>query len=418
MRKQFSKMHKRITYANTHTVMATIFLWLAMMLTISCDAASNPSGFVGRWIGVSDLDKGSTMEFLSDGTGILVGKSGSTAIKWKTENNRLYITAEGSARAKSAGYKLQGSMLTLTEDNGKISEYTKCNKDCQKAAKEYAEAKKAEQTASSGVDKQLEDFKKSQRCGDETCPEYRGSEFLQCLNRVGSDCEKKFANEKKDKYDKGILCTIEGGKKCKKTIDEALVDSGEVEKIPGIKNLFSILDSMNKLEEEKKKINIDRDIMESKKEKQLELLKQKEEKLNKELTEIIQKQILNATITLKGISIYDFYPNTYWRGRYLRNLEGTKEIKEAASVIQCQKGKIDECDCHIGRYDKNPFKVLIFVDEKFAQKTDRGVYDITGTIIDFDFNDFGSIRSPRYEYGYPGIILPILLKSAKYIGEK
>jgi len=138
MRKQLSKMHRHI--ANTHTVMATIFLWLAMMLTISCDAASNPSAFVGRWIGVSDLDKGAIMEFLSDGTGIVAGRSGSTAIKWKTENDRLYIAATG--KAKSASYKLQGSMLTLTEDNGKVSEYTKCNKDCQEAAKKYDEAKK------------------------------------------------------------------------------------------------------------------------------------------------------------------------------------------------------------------------------------------------------------------------------------
>jgi uncharacterized protein (TIGR02145 family) len=81
------------------------------------------------------------MELLSDGTGIITGKgSKGDAIKWKTENGRFYVTVfdlEGWA----SGYKLQGSLLTLTGDDGKINEYAKCNKDCKEAAKEHFKAK-------------------------------------------------------------------------------------------------------------------------------------------------------------------------------------------------------------------------------------------------------------------------------------
>jgi uncharacterized protein (TIGR02145 family) len=113
-------------------------LGLALAFTLSCDTA-NPSALVGRWIEVSGETKGAVMELLSDGTGIVTYekafKEAGAAITWKTENGRFYMTASGVASA--SGYKLQGSLLTFTEDNGKVSEYTKCHKDCQEAVKEY-----------------------------------------------------------------------------------------------------------------------------------------------------------------------------------------------------------------------------------------------------------------------------------------
>jgi len=111
---------------------AIIALLLSMM---SCDTA-NPSALVGQWIAVSGKDKGNIMELSSDGTGVL-GFNG-IEITWKTESGRFYIT--GSNKERSTSYKLQGSVLTFTEDNGKITEYTKCNKDCSEAAKEYIAA--------------------------------------------------------------------------------------------------------------------------------------------------------------------------------------------------------------------------------------------------------------------------------------
>jgi len=114
-----------------------------LLLTASCDAA-NPSALVGRWVAVSgeDIDKSISLELLSDGTGVLTQKPQGVAITWKTEKDRFYLTAFGQAQAVS--YKLQGSVLTFTEDNGEVSKYAKCKNDCKEAAKEYAEAEMAE----------------------------------------------------------------------------------------------------------------------------------------------------------------------------------------------------------------------------------------------------------------------------------
>jgi uncharacterized protein (TIGR02145 family) len=116
-------------------------LGFALIFTVSSfAAANNPSALVGRWVGVSGEEKDNVMELLNDGTGILTkkGSEGGFAITWKAESGRFYMTA--SEVASAPGYKVQGSLLTFTEDNGKVSEYTKCNKDCKEAAKAYAEA--------------------------------------------------------------------------------------------------------------------------------------------------------------------------------------------------------------------------------------------------------------------------------------
>jgi len=120
------------------SVFGTAFIAL-LLLTMSCDAANNPSALVGRWVAVSGPDAvwNVRLELLSDGTGIHAGN----AITWKTENGRFYITA--SDKAKAMGYKLQGSVLTFTEDNGIITKYTKCNNDCGETAEKYAEAENA-----------------------------------------------------------------------------------------------------------------------------------------------------------------------------------------------------------------------------------------------------------------------------------
>jgi len=121
------------------TITLTAGFALAMIFTISCNATGNPSALVGRWIGVSGDEKGLVVELLSDGTGIYTKNSVGVPITWKTEKDRFYSTVSGLAGAWN--YKLQGSLLTFTEDNGKINEWTKCKQDCQEAVKEYVKAK-------------------------------------------------------------------------------------------------------------------------------------------------------------------------------------------------------------------------------------------------------------------------------------
>jgi hypothetical protein len=249
----------------------------------------------------------------------------------------------------------------------------------------------------------FEDFKKSLFCGDAVCSEYKSYIFSQCIKRVDSDCEKKLSDEKKDKPNKLKLCGLEGSKKCKKTIDETMADSGGIEKIPGIKSFFYIAaDSLSKLEEEKSKVYKDSDMMKAKKEKQLELLKKKEEKFGDEMLKIIQKQIINSPITLKGIYVHDFAE------AFFGSFPGKKETDQ---IIKYNDNGNYSWLCPIGRYNKSLFEATIFVDEKFAEEADRGIYDITGTIVDF-------ITDKEDEYGYVRFVLHIRLKSTKYVGKK
>jgi len=128
---------------NKTTVLATI--WLTLIFTISCYAANNPSALVGRWVGVSGDEKGVVVELLSDGTGIVTQNSVGVAITWKTEKDRFYTVVSGFAEAEN--YKLQGSRLAFTKDDGKVNEYMKCNKDCSEIVKEYDKAKAKKEAA-------------------------------------------------------------------------------------------------------------------------------------------------------------------------------------------------------------------------------------------------------------------------------
>jgi len=101
---------------------------IALALTFSCDSSGNPSALVGRWVRVPDGNL--VIELLGDGTGIF-GQG--TSITWKTENERIYITSDGTT---SFNYKVKGSILTLTTDDG-VGEYAKCHKECGEAVKEY-----------------------------------------------------------------------------------------------------------------------------------------------------------------------------------------------------------------------------------------------------------------------------------------
>jgi hypothetical protein len=79
------------------------------------------SALVGRW--ASDEDSTEVVEFLKDGTGIVQGSE----VAWKAENGRLFlsITALGQTQTVGCGYKISGATLTLTDDDGEVSTYTK-----------------------------------------------------------------------------------------------------------------------------------------------------------------------------------------------------------------------------------------------------------------------------------------------------
>jgi len=89
--------------------------------------SGSASALVGRWSLVQGptYENPEEMELLSDGTGISDGYGGWT---WKIEKNRFYLYhSSGSIRYNTAAwdYKVSGSTLTLTADDGTILKYQK-----------------------------------------------------------------------------------------------------------------------------------------------------------------------------------------------------------------------------------------------------------------------------------------------------
>jgi hypothetical protein len=85
------------------------------LVFVSCGGGS--SALIGSWVSESAGDD-TSFELLKDGTAIWRGYSAT----WKTEKNRLIVTAMG--QAISYDYELSGSTLTLTYD-GETGTYKK-----------------------------------------------------------------------------------------------------------------------------------------------------------------------------------------------------------------------------------------------------------------------------------------------------
>ena len=95
---------------------------VAIIFTLT--ACGGSSALVGRWL----PDEGQripssfperNMELLKDGKGLIDGYE----FSWRTEGGRFYIT--NPLMAYAYNYKISGSKLTLTDDQGKSITYTK-----------------------------------------------------------------------------------------------------------------------------------------------------------------------------------------------------------------------------------------------------------------------------------------------------
>ena len=114
-----------------------VVLTLAMILlsTFTGCGASHPSAFAGTWMWDREavvraylwrntsLDG---MELFKDGTGIADIPGGKCPVTWKAENGRFYLTHNESVAVWS--YKISGSTLELTNDNGSTATYQKQKK--------------------------------------------------------------------------------------------------------------------------------------------------------------------------------------------------------------------------------------------------------------------------------------------------
>jgi hypothetical protein len=85
-------------------------LAIALALGLVLAGCSGSSALVGKWVPESG---GSTLELLKDGIGI----TGNQSFTWVAQKGRLIITQGTNVAAWD--YTVSGSILTLTDDNGR-----------------------------------------------------------------------------------------------------------------------------------------------------------------------------------------------------------------------------------------------------------------------------------------------------------
>jgi hypothetical protein len=99
---------------------SVLLMYLMAMGLILISCGGGKSAFAGKWYlveGGGSLP--SDVELLKDGTGFALEQ----AITWKIENNRFYLTHPSLAMAFD--YKISGSRLDLTDNDGKQIVYMK-----------------------------------------------------------------------------------------------------------------------------------------------------------------------------------------------------------------------------------------------------------------------------------------------------
>jgi len=102
-------------------LLALALVMLSLGAVVGC-GKSGSSALVGMWSreeGQSLRDIPADLELLKDGTGIV----DTQGITWKTEGSRFYLTHP--LKAEAWNYKISGSTLTLTSNDGQSTTYKK-----------------------------------------------------------------------------------------------------------------------------------------------------------------------------------------------------------------------------------------------------------------------------------------------------
>jgi len=137
-------------------VVAVTQLALCLVLVFcNCgDAGITPSKLVGHWVYEYKSDVGDMvehMELFKDGTGVMAGLFGNSAISWKVEGKRFVILS--SDFGMSRDYKISGYKLTLIDNDGNTKIYVrKENLEKFKAQQAAEMEKQAKQICERGID--------------------------------------------------------------------------------------------------------------------------------------------------------------------------------------------------------------------------------------------------------------------------
>jgi len=159
---------------------------------------------------------------------------------------------------------------------------------------------------------------------------------------------------------------------------------------PDIKNLIVIRNSADSLRNEVMKVE-ESDMMRAKKDKQLEQLNEKAKILKQEYESQMKKLSSgNLPITLKGIEVND-----------MLKIRDNYYLTHSPAKTPCTFCGDD--GYYLGQYSGYEYATAIISTKEFADKADRGKYDIVGTIVDF--------KEPYHHF----FLMIIQLKSAKAV---
>ena len=100
------------------TVSAIISTLLLLGIIAAITGCGGRSALIGRWEEEGKSD-GETLEFFKDGTADLDG----LPVEWIAKKGRLTVSAFGMTQ--TINYKISGSTLTLSDDDGLETKFTK-----------------------------------------------------------------------------------------------------------------------------------------------------------------------------------------------------------------------------------------------------------------------------------------------------
>jgi len=101
------------------TVSAIVAMLLLLGIIAAITGCGGRSALIGRWEEEGKPD-GETLEFFKDGTADLDGMP----VEWEVKKGRLTFSFFGMAQV-IISYKISGSTLTLTDDDGLESKFIK-----------------------------------------------------------------------------------------------------------------------------------------------------------------------------------------------------------------------------------------------------------------------------------------------------
>ena len=105
-----------------------IICMTALVVLLAITGCGKKESLVGKWVYTEEgTGRTASMEFFSDGTGIVTSETSSYSCTWTAENGRLKVEVDAGMFGKSsqvADYEIDGDKLILSDEGEEIT-YTR-----------------------------------------------------------------------------------------------------------------------------------------------------------------------------------------------------------------------------------------------------------------------------------------------------